>query len=213
MKISVAIMAHPARKQQAEYLFNQVRRYPFAGPRIIFDEVNEEWQTGKRALQSGLDAGEWHVVIQDDAILTPDFYQNIENAIKALPVKTLFSLYTGTSRPLSRRVKEAVDKANDGEWLQSHQLYWGVGIVIPSDHIAAMLEFVEPIELQYDNKVGEFYCQNDLPVYYCIPSLVDHNDVMGSLIAGHGAAASPEPRVAHKLANGPVTWTSKSHYI
>lgn len=213
MKISIAIMAHPARKQQAEYLFNQIRRYPFYGPQIVYDEIHEEWHTGKRALETGIDVADWHVVIQDDAVLTPNFYENIENAIKGLPVKTLFSLYTGTSRPLARRVTEAVEKAADGEWLESVQLYWGVGIVIPSSQIAPMLEFVENIELQYDNKIGEFYCQNSMPVYYCIPSLVDHNDNLGTLIAGHGTDLNDEARVAHRVATGPVEWTGKSYYI
>lgn len=213
MKISITIMAHPKRRKQAEALLVQLSQYPFIQCYITWDEVGVEWHTGKRALQQGIGKADWHVVIQDDALLTPDFYANIEGAIKALPVKTLFSLYTGTARPLQRRVSDAVAKCRDGEWLQSHQLYWGVGIVIPSDHIAPMLEFVEPIELQYDNKVGEFYCQNGLPVYYCIPSLVNHDDDLGTLIAGHGTDVSPEPRVAHRLATGPVNWTSKTHYI
>lgn len=213
MNISITVMADSRRRVQAEALNDRLVQYPFVSNTITWDEVNEEWHTGKRALQDGIGKGDWHVVIQDDALLTPDFYANIEGAIKALPMKTLFSLYTGTARPLARRVSEAVAKAKDGDWLQSHQLYWGVGIVIPADHIEPMLEFVEPIELQYDNKVGEFYCQNGMPVYYCIPSLVNHDDELGTLIAGHGTDVSPEPRVAHKLATGRVEWTGKSHYI
>jgi len=213
MNISITVMAHPKRMEAAEALNDRLVQYPFISNTITWDEVNEEWHTGKRALQDGIGKGDWHVVIQDDALLTPNFYENIEGAINALPVKTLFSLYTGTARPLKRRVSDAVAKAGDGDWLQANQLFWGVGIVIPSDHIAPMLEFVEPIELQYDNKVGEFYCQNGLPVYYCIPSLVNHDDDLGTLIAGHGTDVSPEPRVAHRLATGSIRWTGKSHYI
>lgn len=212
MKISVSIMAHPKRKLAAKALYEQLQKYPFSDVYIIWDELNSEWHTGKRALTGGIVLGsDWHVVIQDDALLTPNFYENIEGAINALPAKTLFSLYTGTSRPFKRRVGDAVAKARDGDWLQATQLFWGVGIVLPSDQIAPMLEFVEDIELNYDNKVGEFYCQNGLPVYYCIPSLVNHDDDKGSLL-GHGVD-NPEPRVAHKLATGRVEWTGKSHYI
>lgn len=212
MKISVSIMAHPKRKAAAQALYDQLQQYLFSDVYIIWDELNSEWHTGKRALKGGIVLGsDWHVVIQDDALLTPNFYENIRTAIEALPVKTIFSLYTGTSRPFKRRVSDAVAKAGDGDWLQANQLFWGVGIVLPSDQIAPMLEFVENIDLQYDNKVGEFYCQNGLPVYYCIPSLVNHDDEAGSLL-GHGVD-NPEPRVAHKLATGPVTWTGKSHYI
>jgi len=211
MKITVAIMAHPKRKKQAEALEREIRQYPFAAPQIIYDEINEEWHTGKRALRYGVGKGDWHVVIQDDAILTPDFYQNVQGAINAVPDKTIFSLYTGTSRPLGKRVAAAVAKANDGSWLQSHQLFWGVGIVIPESQIEPVLEFVENIQLQYDNKIGEFYCQNAIPVYYCMPSLVDHDDDLGSLL-GHGVS-NPEPRRAHRLAVGRVNWTRRRIYI
>jgi hypothetical protein len=213
MKISIAIMAHPSRTAQAEALYSELQQYPFAAPQIIYDQHNDEWTNGKKALQYGVGKGDWHVVIQDDAILTPDFYRNVENAIFALRQKTLISLYTGTARPMARRVSNAVDSCKDGEWLRLNQLLWGVGIVLPTDHIEPMLEFVENIELQYDNKIGEFYNLNGLPVYYCIPSLVDHNDDLGSLIDGHGKAVNDDPRVAHRLATGLVTWTNKERFI
>lgn len=210
MKISIAIMGHPSRDANIQQLLVQVVHMPFCDVSVTLDTENIEWHTGKRALQAGIGKGDWHVVIQDDAILTPNFYENIVGIIKALDQKTIVSLYTGTSRPLGNRVKAAVDKARDGDMLRHHQLFWGVGILIPTDHIKPMLEFVEDIELQYDNKIGEFYCQNGLPVYYCIPSLVDHDDDVASLL-GHGQ--SPDPRVAHRLATEPITWSGKSIFI
>jgi hypothetical protein len=72
-----------------------------------------------------------------------------------------------------------------------------------------MLDFVENIDLEYDLKVGEFYSRNALTVYYTVPSLVDHNDDMDTLIDGHGRDVSPEPRKAHRLATGIVQWTNQ----
>lgn len=210
MNISITVMAHPKRKIQAQELRHQLRAYPFSDISITWDEKNEEWHTGERALREGIGKGNWHVVIQDDALLTPHFYENLEGAIKALPSKTIFSLYTGTSRPLGARVKAAVDKADSASWLRHYVLFWGVGICIPTEHIEPMLDFVKDLELQYDNKVGEFYTRNGLPVYYCIPSLVDHDDDLGSLL-GHGQ--NPEPRVAHKLATDVVEWNNKHIFI
>jgi hypothetical protein len=212
MNISITIMGHPKRDASIQKLLIAiVNMQRFCDVSVTLDTENSEWHTGRRALLAGVGKGQWHVVIQDDAILTPDFYENIERAIAAIGDKTLISLYTGTSRPLGERVSAAVAKAKDGEFLRHHQLFWGVGIAIPSDHIEPMLEFVEDIELQYDNKIGEFYCQNGLPVYYTIPSLVDHDDDLGSLLEGHGIA--PEPRVAHRLATGLVHWTKRHYYI
>lgn len=203
MNISVTVMAHPSRKARAEALFAELSQYSFCDISITWDELNIEWDTGERALRYGIGKGDWHIVVQDDAILSPDFYNNVVGAIKAVPMKTLISLYTGTARPFGARVKAAVDKAYYATWLRHYMLFWGVGILIPSDHIEPMLEFVSDRQELYDTRIGLFYQRNMLPIYYTMPSLVDHDDDLGSLL-DHGNA--PEPRVAHRLATGPVSW-------
>lgn len=212
MNISIAIMGHPKRDAQIQQLLIQiVNMQQFCDVSVALDSENSEWATGKKALRCG--KGDWHVVIQDDAILTPNFYENIEGAIKALDQKALISLYTGTSRPIPGRVTAAVKAAPDGSFLRFMQLMWGVGIVIPTSHIEPMLEFVEDIDLQYDNKIGEFYCRQGIPVYYTVPSLVDHDDDIDSLLPGHGRDINHEIRKAHRLAGGLIDWTSAERFI
>jgi hypothetical protein len=75
-------MAHPKRKAEAEALAVELKKYPFMDVTISYDGVDagteqEEWDNGKRAMLAGVDRGDWHCVIQDDAILTPNFYENI----------------------------------------------------------------------------------------------------------------------------------------
>ena len=214
MKISVAIMAVPKRKLQAEYLASILRLYPFSDVSVVYDQVaagnhESEWNNGVASLRAGLGKGDYHVVIQDDAILTPELYANIEGAINSCPGgKALISLYTGKSRPLGRRVTEAVKKVRSGEcWLQYILLMWGVGIIIPTDHIEPMLEYVEDRTEPYDTRIGIFYQRNRLPIYYTMPSLVDHDDELGTAIPGHGTA--PGGRVAHRLATGLIEWNSR----
>lgn len=210
MNISVSIMAHPKRKPAADALYSQLKQYPFSSVHIIWDELNNEWHTGERALRGGSVLGsDWHVVIQDDALLTPDFYANIEGAISNLPTKALISLYVGTVKPYGKRVELAVNKATRATWLRHYLLLWGVAIVIPSDHIDAMLDFVDDPQYKqtpYDTRIGMFYQRNMIPVYYTMPSLVDHDDDIGSLLPDH---QTREPRVAHKLAIGPIIWNDK----
>ena len=214
MQISVAIMAVPKRKLQAEYLASILRLYPFTDVSVIYDPVaagdhDSEWNNGVASLRAGLGKGDYHVVIQDDAILTPELYANIEGAINSCPGgKALISLYTGKSRPLGRRVQEAINKVRAGEcWLQYILLMWGVGIIIPTDHIEPMLEFVADRTEPYDTRIGIFYQRNRLPIYYTMPSLVDHDDELGTAIPGHGTA--PGGRVAHKIATGLVAWNNR----
>lgn len=212
MKISVAIMAVPARHKQAYELYKQLRKMPFEMVTIVEDEIadgthSSEWNNGKNALLWGVGRADWHVVIQDDAILSPGFYDNLVGAINNVPIKSLISLYTGTSRPLGKRVKTAVDKVVDETWLSYWLLMWGVGIAIPSSHIEPMLEFVADRTEPYDTRIGIFYQRNRLPVYYTMPSLVNHDDDLGTVIPGHGT--KPGARVAHKLATGLVQWNNQ----
>lgn len=212
MKISISVMAVPSRKLQAEYLAAILRYYPFSDVSVTYDPVADgthesEWNNGKNALKAGVGKGDWHVVIQDDAILTPFFYENIEGAINNAPTKSLISLYTGKARPFPKRITEAVNKVVDETWLRYILLMWGVGVVLPTSHIEHLLEFVDYRDEPYDNRIGIFYQRNRLPVYYTMPSLVDHDDELGTAIPGHGT--KPGARVAHRLAAGLVNWNNK----
>jgi len=213
MKISVAVMAVPAREPQAEYLRTILSYMPFSDVTVVYDENykgnhDSEWLNGKNSLLAGLGKGDYHVVIQDDALLTPHFYENIEGAIKNCPGgKALISLYTGKARPFPKRIQAAVDKAYHATWLRHYLLIWGVGIIIPTDHIEPMLEFVADWTEPYDTRIGIFYQRNRLPVYYTMPCLVDHDDEIGTAIPGHGTL--PGARVAHRLATGVIQWNNQ----
>lgn len=211
MQISITVMAHPARKLNAEYLRSILSYYPFSDVSVTYDKVaagthDSEWNNGVESLRAGLGKGDYHVVIQDDALLTPHFYENIEGAINNAPSKSLISLYTGKPRPFGQRVQAAVDKVVDETWLQYILLMWGVGIVIPTSHIEPMIEFVADRDEPYDTRIGIFYQRNRLPVYYTMPSLVDHDDDLDSLLE-HGKAKGA--RVAHRLATGLIRWNKQ----
>lgn len=212
MQISVTVMAHPKRKLQAEDLRSILSLYPFSYVSVTYDQVGDgthdsEWNNGVESLRAGLGKGDWHCVIQDDALLTPNLYENIEGAINNCPGgKSLISLYTGKPRPLGKRVEYAVNKVVDETWLQYWLLMWGVGILIPTSHIEPMIDFVSDRTEPYDTRIGIFYQRNRLPVYYTMPSLVDHDDNLDSLLE-HGKAKGA--RVAHRLATGLVSWNKQ----
>lgn len=212
MQISVTVMAVPARKVQAETLRTALSDYPFSDVSVTYDDVaagthESEWNNGANCLRAGLGKGDCHVVIQDDAILTPHLYENIEGAIRNAPTKSIISLYTGKARPFPIRITEAINKVVDETWLQYILLMWGVGIVIPTSHIEPLLDFVSDRTEPYDTRIGIFYQRNRLPVYYTVPSLVDHDDDLGTAIPGHGT--KPGARVAHRLATELVKWNDR----
>jgi hypothetical protein len=214
MNISITIMAHPKRRKQANALLVKLAQYPFIQCYITWDRKNSEWDTGERALRAGIKAGgAWHVVLQDDAIICPDFYNNLVGALNNVPVKTLVSLYTGTARPLGERVAYAVGQAKGISWLRFNTLLWGVGIALPTQHIADLLESIADRPDVYDTRIGAGYQQQRLPVFYTNPSLVDHDNDLGSILKKSANVPAAEyektPRVAHNFADSrPVRWNN-----
>lgn len=206
MKISIAIMAHPSRTDRANALYKKLIQYPFAAPQIIWDEQNSEWHTGRRALAYGIGKADVHVVLQDDAIINEHFFTNLNKALKAAPLRTCVSLYTGTVRPFNDRVTKAVATTKNGSWLSGYLLFWGVAIALPSDHIEPLLEFCDTDNDPYDTRIGKFYFGNMIPVLYTNPSLVDHDDDIGSLIEGRTDLPQGR-RVARNMIANDVDWT------
>lgn len=183
MNISITVMAHPKRRKQAEMLLVKLAGQGFVFCGITWDQINSEWDTGKRALLAGVPAkADWHVVLQDDAILPPNFYEHVANALTVIPQKSLVSLYTGTGRPLPDRIITAIERAGDCSWLKFSTLLWGVAVALPTAHITEMLDFVADRTEVYDSRIGWAYMRQALPVYYTNPSLVDHDDAIGSLL-------------------------------
>lgn len=207
INVSIAVMAHPKRSSYAESLYNELTRQKFYSVSLIYDDGPGEWETGKRSLLSHTDS-DWHVVIQDDAIISRSFYQNVKNAILHAPQPTLLSFYTGTVRPKVDETKIAIKKAidNRASWIRSKDLYWGVCIALPTEQIDRVLESAKNKTCLYDRRVGWHYAKHSLPVYYSVPSLVDHDYAIGSLL-GHDPKS---PRRAHWYQPGLVNkWNMK----
>lgn len=171
MTTSYAIMAHPKRRDEAVRL---AQRTHITESAIVWDQHDDEWDTGSRALATAW--GDWHCVLQDDAIPIPDLRTHIEHAIAFAPQRTAISLYVGTLRPHAQRVARAVAEADitGASWLSAPTLYWGVAVLIPTEGIPAILN--TPSRMPYDRRIGEIFRSQHRPVLYTWPSLVDHAD-------------------------------------
>lgn len=169
-------MAHPKRKEWALDLEQKLKSQG-AIVDITWDKINRQWETAERALLKGTES-HWHIVLEDDAIIGDNFYQNALKAISAVPEQSLISFYVGTHKPFGGQVTKAVEKAkNEGaSWLSFRRLNWGVGIAIKGNHIIPMLEKARRSHLPYDEKIGLYYKSLYRKVYYTFPSIVDHRD-------------------------------------
>lgn len=121
----------------------------------------------------------WSAVIEDDVILTDNFLDHVQDALAHMPSEGVLSLYSGYPRPLGDRVKRAVHnaRASGHSFLRYNSLLWGPAVLMPSRLVPSMLKMVSRINsLQYDQRFSFWTSRHRIPVYYTMPSLVEHRD-------------------------------------
>lgn len=187
LKISVAVMAHPKRRAYAFSLAAILSEMPFTKVEVIFDKSNNEWATGVRAINERDLEADWHIVIQDDARITENFYNNVHKALSILKRKTCVSFYFGKTSPFPQQSEKAYKKAREigASWIQTQTLFWGVCIALPCEHIPNLVTFCAGLDRPYDNRIGKYFYENKMPVLNLMPSIADHFP-LESLIPKHG---------------------------
>lgn len=184
-------MAHPKRRQLAEDLADRLNCD------VVYDERNNEWDTGRRALLAFDPEATHHLVLQDDAVVCEGLTLGLEEALRFVPKRSPVSLYVGRRRPHSNLLPEATRKADElgASWLVMRDLNWGVGVCIPTSVIPEVVTEADQMTCpEYDVRVSAYFARRGTPVYYTWPSLVDHRD-SESLLAGR----ANEGRVAYRF--------------
>lgn len=194
MNVSVSVMAHPSRKAWVDDLLADLGDVP-----VAWDTDGVEWHTGDAAWRLYDPDADWHVVIQDDAVLCSRFTERLADTLGQAP-KTPVSLYLGTGRPVSwqRRLRGYVSRCTDG-WIRLPAILWGVAVALPTEHVEPMLRVAAKLPIrQYDARISQVYemYRPGTRVWYPMPSLVDHRD--GDSLLGHGGV----PRRAYRWIDG-----------
>lgn len=193
-KLSVSIMAHSSRSHLVPTL---VERLGITEDRVTWDRMNNRWDTGRRAWEAYDPDADFHLVLQDDAIVTRDLITGLESALDRVPADAIVSPYVGTRRPQPQKVIRAIAEARDKQasWIVMGSLNWGVGIIIPTRAIEDMLPWCDQQTYpNYDKRIGQYFLKvKRWPTWYTWPSLVDHHDDEVSL-CGHGPG-----RYAHEF--------------
>lgn len=173
--VSVAVMAHPSRESLVRDLVWSVD----AHVEVAWDARNNEWDTGRRALAAYDPTAQWHVVLQDDALVCADLIAGLERALPHVPADAAVSLYVGRAKPYNGRIARLVQQADETgcSWIALPRLYWGVGLVLPTallDDIVLRADRTHVLE--YDRRLSTVFRKMGMPVWYTWPSLVDHRD-------------------------------------
>lgn len=196
VRLSVSIMAHPEREAEATELSRALGDAP-----ISFDPVptpsrdpRQRWVPGDAAWRMHDRFADWHMVIQDDALVCEDLIPGLEKGLDALEGQGLFSGYSGVPKPGQEHISHAMAHARlkGHTWWSTRSLCWGVAIVAPVKTIPAMLDWCNHpfrAEVNYDKRVGLYY--RDVlrwRTWHTTPALVDHRD--GPSLVGHGGEGS-----------------------
>jgi hypothetical protein len=182
MKISISIMAHPSRAEWVAGLTDRLGDVP-----VSWDQNGVEWDTGAAAWRLYDPSAEWHVVLQDDALVCDQFMSRLKDVLAEAPQEGPVSLYLGQGRPKSHQpmIRSRTRRADDG-WVRLPWLLWGVAVALPVAHIEHMLRVAAKLPIaEYDTRISRVYeiCRPGIKVLHSWPSLVDHRDD-GSLL-GH----------------------------
>lgn len=186
IRVSTVVMAHPRRKRFVTELLARLDR----PARVVWDERNDRWDTGRRSMLAYDPAATHHLVVQDDAIIPRDLVAGVERALGHAPADSPLCLYCGRNQPYRELVQQLVSRAGgDASWLTMSQLHWGVGIVMPTSLIDDMVTWCDTRTsiANYDRRISRWCQHRGLTVWYPWPSLVDHRD-SPSLVAGRGSA-------------------------
>lgn len=155
--------------------------------------MNVEWDTGRRALAAYDPAADWHLVLQDDAVICDDLVAGLARALDRVAIPSIVSLYLGTVRPFASRVEHAAQVAEEigASWVTAPGLYWGVALAVPVPLVEDLLHRADTSRVaEYDSRLSRAAMSLDLPVWYTRPSLVDHRQGPSLLLHPGGARHS-----------------------
>jgi hypothetical protein len=199
VSFSVSIMAHPDREARVRTLAADFLGRP--GPvdtdviPVAWDDEgppardhDRVWRVARTAWRLHDPRADWHLLLQDDAILSPGFAQVLPELLGRLAGgRRVLSLYLGSTRPVPgiwHTLAQRADQAG-AVWIVGPMVMWGVALAVPVPLIADMIAHGDTQRgIPDDMRVGRWGKSRKLEAWHPWPSLVDH-PADGSL-TGHG---------------------------
>ena len=209
--MKIGVVAHIARVRLADKLVRNVRAdvicldKGMVGPQANHLRV---W----RKLQRITAAGEWAVVLEDDAQPCNNFRAQAQAALDSIPQARIASFYLGKLRPThyQDRVGQAVAAAerDDASWIVGDAVLHGVAIALRGETIGSMIAEVEKSGRPIDDSITYWARKRYTECWNCWPSIVQHRDVP-TIIQDRTDGAREPGRVAWQFGTRDI-WTHRS---
>jgi hypothetical protein len=171
--ISVAIMAHPRRATLVDRLTSVIEA------EVVWDRKNDRRDTGRRAWLAHDPGATHHLVLQDDAIVSP----NLLGALEGLQTEQPVSLFYCRTGPAFLPISLIGRLADEGQYsgIDLGVLYSGVAVMLPTEDVPDMISYTQRLPHKaYDIPIWRYYQYRGLDFRYTWPSLADHREMSES---------------------------------
>lgn len=176
-------MAHKKREKYIPYLQERL-----GGADVSMDDGSLGlWKNAKKCWLSFDPAKKFHLVVQDDSIICDNFREKLEKLLQRHGDNYVYCLFYRHKRKRTHGAMNDAAKAglSEGGFLYP-RLQWANAVVIPTKIIPEMIEFADKVNYTDidDLRISEYLKTINMPVFYPLPSLVNHRKGENSLI-GH----------------------------
>ena len=217
VKLSISVMAHPSRAQFFPYLQEKLS-LPLS--QFSIDQKNNLIENSRAAWALHDPTADFHVVVQDDAIVCDNFREKAAAFIAAQEAKrrredrpaqgyNFFLRLDRNKTPLWPQDGAYIDKVTRG----------GVAICLPVAHIAPMIrEYDRQRSKHDDDRISEYVKRNNVKIIFPVPSFIGHRSDVPSVANNphsldvwkfSGREPVTIPKIIHQLWVGPLPRPTK----
>lgn len=199
--LSIGIQTHPDRADLAAALNTRIPSAQLAVDPDPYDGLRSPWRTFRHALETTPSEATHRMVIQEDTEPCRDFEQVVRRAVRARPDRLLVLFVGGLPREHATQVYRACDAGNS--WALLDHMRWCpiVCTIWPVPMIRPLLDWVDaqnwPVSFRADDEiVGRWLRATKQQPLATVPSLVEHPDLVPSLIGRRARGGRDTSRVA-----------------
>lgn len=211
IRISIGVVAHQQRRALADQLAERIN-----ADIVSIDDGTLGCGGNHRHVMrelAGYDS-DWSLIAEDDCVPVLNFTGQLHKALTVCPTN-MASAYLGKSRPpqYQAAISDALAKAhaNDACWITSPHCLHAVALAIRTPLLPPLLKHLSTRNyLPVDEAISSFCRATKQLVAYTVPSLVEHPDLLPTLVTHRDRAPRPAgSRTAWQVGTR-TTWTPET---
>lgn len=158
-------MMHPKRVKYKGYLLSKLENAV-----VVMDRGLGIWDTSRRAWLMFDPNKDYHIVIQDDAIIGKGFLKKAEEIMKE---DAVYNFYMGRPR-FTREIEMA--KLTGKRFLVKDNLHHEICFAVPTKRVKEMVGYVGSLNPDSDRFINHYVRREKLRVIFPMPSMIDHRN-------------------------------------